>query len=62
MALGLVVVNLGTLYRLRYVFLILIIILAAEGAAHIVDLLKRNASGTFAFPGPALKHDQVTQE
>jgi 4-amino-4-deoxy-L-arabinose transferase-like glycosyltransferase len=34
-ALGLVVINIGTLYRLRYVFLILLIILAADGAAHV---------------------------
>lgn len=32
-SLGLVVVNVGALYRLRYVFVILLIILAAEGAA-----------------------------
>ena len=43
-ALGLVVANVGTLYRLRYVFLILLIILAARGAAHILDwLTKRQA-------------------
>jgi len=40
-ALGLVVVNVGALYRLRYVFLILLIILAAEGAAHILDRLSK---------------------
>lgn len=32
-SLGLVVVNVGALYRLRYVFLILVIVLATEGAA-----------------------------
>ncbi len=31
-ALGLVVINVGALYRLRYIFLILLIVLAAEGA------------------------------
>lgn len=33
-ALGLVVTNVGALFRLRYVFWMLIIVLAAEGAAH----------------------------
>ena len=36
-ALGLVVVNVGTLYRLRYVFLLLLIVLAAEGLRPIED-------------------------
>jgi hypothetical protein len=40
-ALGLVVVNVGTLYRLRYAFLILLIILAAEGAVHIFERLSK---------------------
>jgi hypothetical protein len=40
-ALGLVVVNVGTLYRLRYVFLLLLIILAAKGAAHTFGWYKR---------------------
>jgi hypothetical protein len=40
-ALGLVVVNIGTLYRLRYVFLILLIILAAGGAARLFDELSK---------------------
>lgn len=39
-ALGLVVVNVGTLYRLRYVFLMLFIILAAGGVAPILERLK----------------------
>jgi hypothetical protein len=34
-ALGLVVVNVGTLFRLRYFFLVLLIILAAGGIAHV---------------------------
>ena len=42
--LGLVVVNVGALYRLRYVFLILLIILASEGAAQTLDLYKRKRS------------------
>ena len=40
-ALGLVVVNVGTLYRLRYVFLTLLIILAAAGAAHVLARLTK---------------------
>lgn len=36
-ALGLVVVNVGALFRLRYVFLMLLIVLAAEGAAAIKE-------------------------
>jgi hypothetical protein len=40
-ALGLVVVNIGSLYRLRYVFLILLIILAAEGMERILDILRK---------------------
>jgi hypothetical protein len=42
-ALGLVVINVGTLYRLRYMFLMLLIILAAEGAAYILDQLSKKA-------------------
>ena len=37
LALGLVVVNVGTLYRLRYAFLMLLIVLAAGGIIHIVS-------------------------
>jgi Dolichyl-phosphate-mannose-protein mannosyltransferase len=40
-ALGLVVINVGTLFRLRYVFLMLLIIPAAEGAAYILDRLSK---------------------
>ena len=36
-ALGFVVVNIGALFRMRYVFLMLIIILGADGAANILD-------------------------
>jgi hypothetical protein len=43
-ALGLVVVNVGTLYRLRYVFLILLIILASGGINHIVNWLANRQS------------------
>jgi len=39
MSLGLVVVNVGALYRLRYVFLILIIIVAARGFTDLIDWL-----------------------
>jgi hypothetical protein len=45
-ALGLVVVNVGTLYRLRYVFLVFLIILAADGAAHAFDRLSKERSGS----------------
>lgn len=40
LALGLVVTNVGALYRLRYAYLILLIILAAEGAAKSFDWLR----------------------
>jgi hypothetical protein len=43
-ALGLVVINVGTLYRLRYVFLILLIILAAGGITHAFDWLRQRQS------------------
>jgi len=36
-ALGMVVVNVGALYRLRYIFLILIILLAARGTTQLLD-------------------------
>jgi hypothetical protein len=36
-ALGVVVVNVGALYRLRYIFLILMIVLAAGGTAQLLD-------------------------
>ena len=41
-ALGLVVINVGTLFRLRYVFLMLLVVLAVGGAAR---LLGRTAEG-----------------
>lgn len=43
-SLGLVVVNIGALYRMRYLFLILLIILAAEGAAQSIDWCKKKRS------------------
>ena len=43
-ALGLVVVNVGTLYRLRYVFLIMLIILAAGGISDVVNWLTKRQS------------------
>ena len=44
-AIGLVVVNVGTLYRLRYLYLILLIILASGGIADLLDrLVKRRSS------------------
>ena len=44
-ALGLVAVNVGALYRLRYVFLMFLIIPAAEGAAHILERLSKRPRG-----------------
>jgi hypothetical protein len=40
-ALGLVIVNIGALYRFRYIFLILLIILAAGGVTHTVEWLQQ---------------------
>jgi hypothetical protein len=37
-----VVVNVGALYRLRYVFLILLIVLAAHGAAGLLERLSKS--------------------
>lgn len=42
-SLGLVIVNVGTLYRLRYAFLILLIILAAGGTTHLVDYVRKQS-------------------
>jgi hypothetical protein len=42
-ALGLVVPNIGTLYRLRYLFLILLIILAAGGLVAVVEWLMQKS-------------------
>jgi hypothetical protein len=39
-SLGLVVVNVGALFRLRYVFLILLLVLATEGAAQVWDRVR----------------------
>jgi hypothetical protein len=44
-SLGLVVVNVGALYRLRYVFLILLIILGAQGAARTMDWWTQKRAG-----------------
>ena len=43
-SLGLVVVNVGALYRLRYAFMILLIILATGEAAQILDWRKKKRS------------------
>jgi hypothetical protein len=40
-ALGLVVANVGTLYRMRYVFLMLVVVIAAGGAAHALDCFSK---------------------
>ncbi|HEX7176363.1 MAG TPA: hypothetical protein VF240_13955 [Pyrinomonadaceae bacterium] len=45
MALGLVVVNVGALYRIRYLFLIMTIILAVEGAAAALGPMSRRLAG-----------------
>ncbi len=47
--LGLVVVNIGTLYRLRYVFLILLVLLATEGAGHVIAWFKKKRSVSTAI-------------
>jgi hypothetical protein len=44
-SLGLVVLNVGTLYRLRYVFLILLIILASGGAVQTFEWYRKKRSG-----------------
>jgi hypothetical protein len=43
-ALGLVVVNVGTLYRLRYGFMILVVILAAGGGTYILDYIRKRST------------------
>jgi hypothetical protein len=40
LSLGLVVINVGALYRLRYVFMILLIILAAKGATFVYERIR----------------------
>lgn len=40
-SLGLVVVNIGALYRMRYVFVFLLIVLASEGARFALELYKK---------------------
>jgi len=40
-SLGLVVLNIGALYRLRYIFIILLLVLAAGGATSVVQYLRR---------------------
>ena len=42
-ALGLVVVNAGALYRIRYVFWIMLIVIAVEGLSHLT-VLRTNAT------------------
>jgi hypothetical protein len=49
-ALGLVVANLGTLYRMRYPFWILLVIM---GTGTLVDLYKRES--------PSAKNDLITK-
>jgi hypothetical protein len=45
MALGLVVTNVGALYRLRYVFMMLVIVLASGGIIYLLDLFMKRRSG-----------------
>jgi hypothetical protein len=52
-ALGLVVVNVGALYRIRYLFLILVIILAVEGAAHVHGRFSRKLPGAEELNAPS---------
>lgn len=44
-ALGLVVTNVGALYRLRYVFMMLVIVLAGGGIVYLLDLFMKRRSG-----------------
>jgi hypothetical protein len=54
-ALGLIVVNIGSLYRLRYPFWILIVILGSGGAGHLYSRLPASES-QLAEAEPALLH------
>jgi hypothetical protein len=51
-ALGLVVVNVGALYRLRYTFVILILVVAAEGVLLTFDSLRRTRGSGGLRPAP----------
>jgi hypothetical protein len=44
-ALGVIVINVGTLYRLRYAYVILLVILAAEGGVKTWNWLRNRAAG-----------------
>ena len=50
-ALGLVVVNVGALYRIRYLFMLMIIILAVYGALEIFDCLCRRTPNNLSASG-----------
>ena len=54
-ALGFVVVNIGALFRMRYLFLILIIILGAEGAANVLERFSKKLAVTKEPYAPDLK-------
>ncbi len=54
LSLGFVVINIGALYRLRYVFVILLIILASEGARFMFELIKKRK-----LPGGKLQTGQL---
>jgi predicted lipid-binding transport protein (Tim44 family) len=56
LSLGLVVVNIGALYRLRYAFLILLIIMAAGGVTQILERFNLPAS----LNKPAKAIDSIT--
>src|ERR1043166_4196031 len=43
-ALGLVVINVGSLYRLRYLFMVLLIVLAAGGITHLLNTFENRQS------------------
>jgi hypothetical protein len=50
-ALGLVLSNVGALYRVRYPFLMLFIILGVKGSVSVAAALRRGASGPFNLGG-----------
>ena len=56
-ALGLVVVNIASLYRMRYVFLTLLIILGAKGAMEIIDRLSLKKRCHTLSTSPERRHN-----
>jgi hypothetical protein len=58
LALGLVVVNAGALYRLRYVFWIMLIVIAAEGIRHLIVF--RTNSTKFRMSSSVVSNDAMS--